>query len=70
MKFTIDRIEEDVAVLISSENEPVRITIPSSLLPDCVKEGDVVIMSIERDEESTAASKDRVSSLIEKLKNK
>jgi len=70
MKFTIDRIEEDIAVLISSENEPLRITVPVSLLPADVTEGDAVNMSFERDEELTAASKDRVSSLIEKLKNK
>jgi hypothetical protein len=70
MKATIDRIEEGIAVLISSEDEPARITIPVSLLPHGAKEGDSVTLSIDRDEGATAASKDRVSSLIEKLKNK
>ncbi|MDO8872864.1 MAG: DUF3006 domain-containing protein [Methanoregula sp.] len=70
MKASIDRIEEGIAVLISAEAEPVRMTIPVSLLPPGAKEGDIVIIGIERDEGATAASKDRVTSLIEKLKKK
>ncbi|MFA4824656.1 MAG: DUF3006 domain-containing protein [Methanoregula sp.] len=70
MKATIDRIEDDIAVLISSEDEPSRITLPALLLPRGSKEGDTVTISIERYEQSSTASKDRVSSLIDKLKNK
>ncbi|MDP2796447.1 MAG: DUF3006 domain-containing protein [Methanoregula sp.] len=70
MKASIDRIEEGIAVLISAEAEPVRMTIPVSLLPPGAKEGDIVIIGIDRDEGATAASKDRVTSLIEKLKKK
>ena len=70
MKATIDRIEEGVAVLISIEEEPARMTVPVSLLPPGAKEGDAITIAIDRDEGATAASKDRVSSLIEKLKKK
>ncbi|MFA4850785.1 MAG: DUF3006 domain-containing protein [Methanoregula sp.] len=70
MKATIDRIEEGIAVLISVEKDPVHMTVPVSLLPPGTKEGDIVTIGIDRDEGATAASKDRVSSLIEKLKNK
>ena len=70
MKATIDRIEEDIAVLISTDKVPVRMTVPVSLLPPGAKEGDIVSIAIERDEGVTASSKDRVSSLIEKLKKK
>ena len=70
MKATIDRIDEGIAVLISAEEEPVCMTVPVSLLPPSAKEGDIVTIGIDRDEEMTAGSKDRVSSLIEKLKNK
>lgn len=70
MKATIDRIEEGVAVLISTDKEPVRMTLPVSLLPHGAKEGDIVNIAIDRDVRETAASKDRVSSLIEKLKTK
>lgn len=70
MKATIDRIEEGVAVLISTDKEPVRMTVPVSVLPPGAKEGDIVSIAIDREEGATAASKDRVSSLIEKLKKR
>jgi Protein of unknown function (DUF3006) len=70
MKATIDRIEEGIAVLISVEEEPVCMTVPVSLLPPGAKEGDIVNIAIEHDDGATATSKNRVSSLIEKLKNK
>jgi hypothetical protein len=70
MKATIDRIDESIAVLISTDKEPVRMTVPVSLLPPGAKEGDIVNIAIDRDEGATATSKDRVLSLIEKLKKK
>ena len=70
MKATIDRIEEGIAVLISIEEVPARMTLLVSLLPPGAKEGDIVCIAIDRDEGATAASKNRVSSMIEKLKKK
>jgi len=70
MKATIDRIEEGIAVLILVTDEPVRMTVPVSLLPPDSKEGDIVTIAIDRDEVASATSKDRVTSLIDKLKNK
>jgi hypothetical protein len=70
MKATIDRIEEGIAVLISAEEVPARMTVPASLLPAGAKEGDAVTIGIDRDDYATEAAKDRVSSLIETLKNK
>jgi hypothetical protein len=70
MKATIDRIEEGIAVLISAEEVPARMTVPASLLPAGAKEGDAVTIGIDSDNGATAAAKDRVSSLIEKLKKK
>jgi len=70
MKATIDRIEEGIAVLISNDKKPLRMTVPVSLLPPWAKEGDIVSIAIDRDEEATAASKERVSSMIEKLKKR
>ena len=70
MKFTLDRIDEGIAVLISREDEPVRMTIPVSLLPPGVKEGDIVTLLIERDDEATAAARIGVTGLLDKLKKK
>ena len=69
MKATIDRIEGPLAVLISQESNPVTFNIPTSFLSDC-REGDIIDITITRDPESTNAAKVRVSSLIEKLKQK
>ena len=70
MKATIDRIEEGLAVLISADGDPVRLTVPVSLLPPGVNEGDSVTIRIDRDDGATKTSKDRVSTLIEKLQHK
>jgi hypothetical protein len=70
MKVTIDRIEGTVAVLVSREDESVRVNVPVSLLPSGSREGDILTIGIERDREATEAAQERVSGLIEKLKKK
>ena len=70
MKVTIDRIEGTVAVLVSREDESVRVNVPVSLLPPGSREGDILTIRIERDREATEAAQERVSGLIEKLKKK
>jgi hypothetical protein len=70
MKVTIDRIEGTVAVLISREDESVRVNIPVSLLPPGCREGDILTILIERDRAATKAAQERVSGLIEKLKKR
>ncbi|MFA4862082.1 DUF3006 domain-containing protein [Methanoregula sp.] len=67
MKAAVDRIEETIAVLISCEDESVRLNLPVSLLPPGTSEGDIVSLSIGRDEEATHAAKERVAGLIGKL---
>jgi len=69
MKVTIDRVEGTVAVLISREDESVRVNIPVSLLPPGCREGDILTIRIVRDRAATEAAQERVSGLIEKLKN-
>lgn len=69
MRATIDRIEGTLAVLISREDESVRVNLPVSLLPPGYREGDIITIRIERDSEATTAVKERVSDRIEKLKH-
>ena len=69
MKVTIDRVEGTVAVLISREDESVRVNVPVSLLPPGCREGDILTIRIVRDRAATEAAQERVSGLIEKLKN-
>ena len=70
MKAVIDRIEEELAVLLLGDKGEFRLNFPLSLLPEGVKEGDVLNISIERDLAATQQTKERVSGLMEKLKKK
>jgi len=70
MKATIDRIEGTVAVVLSREDESVRVNIPVSLLPPGSREGDILTIRIERDRAATEAAQERVSGLVEKLKKR
>jgi len=69
-KVTLDRIEEGAAVLLVRDDETVKIDIPLFLLPAGSKEGDILDITIARDTQETEDAKERVSSLLEKLKNK
>jgi hypothetical protein len=70
MKAVVDRIEAPIAVLIGLDDESVRFEIPALLLPPGCREGDILMIRIERDSSSTKAVKARVSGLIEKLKKR
>lgn len=70
MQATIDRIEEGIAVLVAFGEEPARIMIPASLLPEGSREGDVLAIGITRDEQATAAAKDRVAARIDRLRDR
>ena len=70
MKATIDRIEQEIAVLISCDDESVHMTLPAALLPAGSREGDIVTIMVERDDAATAEARERVSSLVERLGNK
>jgi hypothetical protein len=70
LKVTLDRIEEGIAVLLVRDKEKVKINIPLTLLPSGSKEGDILDITIVRDMQETEAAKERVTNLLEKLKNK
>ena len=69
-KVTLDRIEENIAVLLVRDEESVRINIPLCLLPPESREGDILEIAITRNVQETEDAKERVSSLLEKLKKK
>ena len=69
-KVTLDRIEEGIAVLLVRDEEKIKIKIPFTLLPDGSKEGDILDIAITRDVKESEAAKERVTNLLERLKNK
>ena len=69
-KVTLDRIEENIAVLFVRDEEKIRINFPLSLLPEDCREGDILDIVITKDVRETEAAKERVSALLEKLQKK
>lgn len=69
MKASIDRIEKDIAVIIFQEDTSVILNIPLRHLPK-VKEGDIVDITITKEESATEDTRQRVTLMIEKLKKK
>jgi hypothetical protein len=67
MKAVIDRLEPGFAVLTFPEDNEVRVNVPVTLLPPECEEGDILTVTVERDEASTVEAKRRVSGLIENL---
>lgn len=70
IKATLDRIEDKIAVLLIRSEETTEVSILLSLLPEGSKEGDILNINITKDMQETEQAKERVSSLLEKLKNK
>lgn len=69
MKATIDRIEGNLAILITQDEKPITFNLPVPFLGDA-REGDIVDITITQDTGSTQTTRERVSSMIEKLKKK
>ncbi len=69
-KVTLDRIEENIAVLLVRDEETVKINIPLFLLPAGSREGDILDVTIVRDIQEAEDAKERVSALLDKLRNK
>ncbi|MBS6511532.1 MAG: DUF3006 domain-containing protein [Clostridiales bacterium] len=64
MKFTVDRIEQDIAVIELENGETL--SLPYALLrPLQAKEGDVLQLCI--DEEETIQRRERVASLLKDI---
>lgn len=70
IKATLDRIEDKIAVLLIRSEETTEVSILLSLLPEGSKEGDILNINITKDMQETEQAKERISSLLEKLKNK
>ena len=52
-KVTLDRIEENIAVLLVRDEENIKINIPLFLLPDQTKEGEILDIIITRNKKET-----------------
>ena len=69
MKAVIDRFEGDKAMVLFGDDE-VKADIPRALLPADAKEGSWLKVTFETDHDTTRERKERISGLLDKLKNK
>lgn len=70
MKATVDRFEGGMAILLIRDDKSMKLNVPIALLPEGVREGDILEISITIDEKATGDAKERVSNLMERLKRK
>lgn len=69
-KATLDRIEGKNAVLLVREKENERLILPLSFLPSSIGEGDILAIEIRQDVLGTEQARERVASLLDRLKKK
>jgi hypothetical protein len=70
VRATIDRIENGIAVLILHSGSQKPLVLPSALLPDGCREGDIVMLTLERDPVGTQKEQDGIEEQVERLKKR
>ena len=68
--LTVDRFEEDTAVLLVRPCEDRSISWPVADLPPGCKEGDILRVTVEVSQSETEAARQRVETLLHRLLNK
>lgn len=68
IKLIIDRFEGKYAILESQDKNPMIFNFPRHLLPQEVKEGTVLNINIDIDQEETKRREDKIQNLLNKLK--
>ena len=69
MRVVVDRIEGKYAVLLYGEKE-IKVDMPLELLPEGTREGSILQGNFELDLNAEQQQREKVSKLLEKLKNK
>jgi hypothetical protein len=66
----LDRFEGDLGVLVSPDGGRDTLDIPRAFLPDGVREGTALTLTLSEDVQATEAGKAEVASLMEQLLNR
>jgi len=70
VQATVDRIEGDVVILVVDTRNPQTITLPTALLPDGCREGDIIELTLEPDPDATRTGRERIAGTIDRLTRK
>jgi hypothetical protein len=68
--MVVDRIEDDRAALVLSDDEKEKLSLPIKVLPNGVKSGDHLEVTFKIDRKRTEEVAAEVEDLLEKLKRK
>jgi len=69
MKAVVDRIENQIAVVLVGKDE-IQLDVPLRLLPEGIREGSHLSISFELDPASEADKRKEIASLLDKLSRK
>lgn len=68
IKATIDRFEEEKAVLLLGEHDEQRMNFPANLLPDGAEKGTSLIITVDIDRARTESLEKEILDLKDKLR--
>ena len=69
MKAVVDRIENQIAVVLVGKDE-IQLDVPLRLLPEGTREGSHLTIAFELDKDSEEKKRQEISSLLDKLSRK
>lgn len=70
LKAVIDRLEEDIAVIVLDDDDGVKFNLPVKYLPDGARDGDHLQVTFAMDRQSRDAQKQKVADLLKSLTEK
>ena len=69
MKAVVDRIENQIAVVLFGHEE-IKVDIPLVLLPEGTREGSHLSVAFELDEACAASKREKIAAMLERLSQK
>lgn len=67
LKVIIDRVEDDLAVIVLADDDNVHFNLPVTYLPEGVRDGEHLQVTFALDRDSRAAAKQKVADLLQEL---
>ena len=70
LKVIIDRVEDDLAVIVLADDDSVHFNLPIKYLPDGVRDGDHLQLTFALDRDSREAARRKTADLLKELTGK
>ena len=70
LKVVVDRLEEEIAVIVLFDDDSVKFNLPVKYLPDGTRDGDHLQITFAVDRQSRQAQKQKIDDLLKSLTEK